>query len=246
MPSDAILTGYDVVDNDYFARRAAKVRERVSLRRRDLGLPEKYFLCSARFIPKKNLARLLLAFAFFLERNPTGNSEGAAWHLVLLGDGPMRAEVEATIDSLGLSSRVHLAGFRQIEELPAFYALAEALILPSTTEQWGLVVNEAMACGLPVVVSERCGCAPDLVEDGRNGFTFDPYDVNALAALLGKIASGHCDRFAMGEASREIISEWSPETFATGLERAVEAALAVPRRDAGILDQALLWALSRR
>lgn len=107
-------------------------------------------------------------------------------------------------------------------------------------------MNEAVACGLPVVVSERCGCAPDLVENGRNGFTFDPYDVDALATLLGKIASRHCDRLAMGKASREIISQWSPETFATGLQRAVEAALAVPRRDAGLLDQALLLALSRR
>jgi 1,2-diacylglycerol 3-alpha-glucosyltransferase len=58
--------------------------------------------------------------------------------------------------------------------------LASAFIQASTTEQWGLVVNEAMASGLPVLVSERCGCAPDLVKNGVNGYTFDPYDIKEI------------------------------------------------------------------
>ena len=81
-----------------------------------------------------------------------------------------------------------MPGFKQYDELPIYYGLAGAFIHASTTEQWGLVVNEAMAAGLPVIVSERCGCAPDLVENGRNGFTFDPYDVDALTHLMLKMA----------------------------------------------------------
>ena len=88
-----------------------------------------------------------------------------------------------------LAGAVVLPGFQQYDELPAFYGLASAFVHASTTEQWGLVVNEAMAAGLPVIVSERCGCAPDLVEDGVNGFTFDPQDVEELAGLMRRVAA---------------------------------------------------------
>jgi glycosyltransferase involved in cell wall biosynthesis len=137
-------------------------------------------------------------------------------------------------------------GFKQYDDLPAYYGLAGAYIQASTTEQWGLVVNEAMAAGLPVIISNRCGCAPDLVEEGRNGYTFDPYDLDALAGLLRKIAADDCDRAAMGQASREIIARWTPQTFAENLGKAAEAALNAPRPQANLLDKALLGALMRR
>ena len=245
MPKEKISVGYDVVDNEYFAAKSESVKSNPQAREQ-FNLPPQYFLCSARFIVKKNLPRLLHAYRHFLDTAGAQSYAHSGWNLVILGDGEQRAEVEALTQELGLAEQVHLVGFRQIDELPAFYALAGAFILPSTTEQWGLVVNEAMASGLPVLVSDRCGCASDLVEDGRNGFTFDPYDINALADLMGKIASDHCDRSAMGRASQEIISQWSPETFATGLQRAVEAALQTPQRGASILDKALLWAVSHR
>ena len=103
-----------------------------------------------------------------------------------------------------------------------------------------------MAAGLPVLVSNRCGCAPDLVEEGRNGYTFDPYDVDALAGLMRKIAADGCDREAMGQASREIIARWTPQTFAENLCKTAEAALNAPRPQANLLDKALLWALMWR
>src|SRR5262249_59830905 len=98
----------------------------------------------------------------------------AAWKLVLLGEGEQRAKLEGLRDALGLRNDVSMPGFKQYDELPAYYGLASAFVHTSTTEQWGLVVNEAMAAGLPVLVSERCGCGPDLVREGVNGFTFDP------------------------------------------------------------------------
>ena len=93
-----------------------------------------------------------------------------------------------------------------------------------SVEQWGLVVNEAMAAGLPVLVSRACGCAPDLVREGVNGFTFDPYDVGGLAGLMVRMSSGELNLKTMGEASQVIIAGWTPEVFGENLLRAVDAA----------------------
>jgi glycosyltransferase involved in cell wall biosynthesis len=103
-----------------------------------------------------------------------------------------------------------------------------------------------MAAGLPVLVSQPCGCVPDLVVHGRNGFTFDPFDVNALARLFREIASGQHDLAVMGQRSREIIAPWSPAKFARSLQLAAEVALACPRPRAGMVNQSVLqWVLRR-
>ena len=145
-------------------------------------------------------------------------------------------------DGSGCGARaVYFPGFRQIGELPRFYAHAGAFVHASTKEQWGLVVNEAMVCGLPVVVSERCGCAPDLVVAGETGFAFDPLDAAALRGLLGKVAGMTGEqRAAMGAAGRRLIAEWGPERFARGLKAAAEKALEVGPKRAGWLDRVLL------
>jgi glycosyltransferase involved in cell wall biosynthesis len=127
---------------------------------------------------------------------------------------------------------VLLPGFKQYPELPAYYGLASAFVHASTTEQWGLVVNEAMASGLPVLVSNRCGCATDLVQEGVNGFTFDPYSVEAIAHAMQRVwqmEDGELKK--MGAQSARIITNWGPERFATGLEAAARKAIEVgPRR----------------
>src|SRR5208337_5127598 len=96
----------------------------------------------------------------------------------------------------------HLPGFKQYEELPAYYGLAGAFVHASTAEQWGLVANEAMASGLPVLVSNRCGCATELVEEGRNGFAFDPENVEQLAGFMRRLGCGPTDAASMGMAGR--------------------------------------------
>lgn len=240
MPRHRIFPGYDVVDNDHFAQGAEAARREPAARSR-LQLPRHFFLASARFVPKKNLPRLLEAFSRYrsLATQP--------WDLVLLGDGPLQGEVRSTIARLGLETAVSLRGFKQYIELPSYYGLAVAFVHPSTTEQWGLVVNEAMAAGLPVLVSDRCGCAPDLVQDGRNGFSFDPYDTEELARLMLRLTGmSETQRADMGKASLEIIGRWTPETFATNLMKAVEVALSAPRPKASAVDKALLWALIHR
>ena len=241
MMEERIFTGYDAVDNEHFARGAKAARKDETVQRAQHSLPKRYFLASCRFVEKKNLFRLLEAFARYRQRAGAG-----AWDLVLLGDGELRAAVEQRIRKLGVSNPVKLPGFKQYDDLPVYYGLAGAFIHASTVEQWGLVVNEAMAVGLPVVVSKRCGCVPDLVVSGRNGFCFDPYDVEGLARLMGLVASDKCDRRAMGLASREIIARWSPQNFAKNLAKAVNAACTAPQPKAGLLARGILQTLVRR
>jgi 1,2-diacylglycerol 3-alpha-glucosyltransferase len=240
MPRDRIFAGYDVVDNDYFSTQSDDVRQDATGWRRRLKLPGKYFLACNRFIAKKNLAGLLRAY--FAYRRRAGPK---AWKLVLLGDGPLKPQLLAQIAQLGLAADVLLPGFKQYDQLPAYYALAGAFVHASVTEQWGLVVNEAMACRLPVLVSECCGCVPDLVSNGKNGFTFNPLDTPGLAQCLLRIAGGEHDLAALGGAGREIIAQWSPETFAVNLKQAAETAMAIPRRARNRFNPVLLNTLLR-
>jgi glycosyltransferase involved in cell wall biosynthesis len=142
-----------------------------------------------------------------------------------------------------LHRHVHLPGFKQYDELPAYYALARAFVHASTTEQWGLVVNEAVASGLPVIVSNRCGCVPELVAD--NGFTFDPVNENELAARLLEMASLSDDDLEhFGEASRRIAARFGPDRFGEGLESAATMAIKLAPKRLGVIDRALFLAVA--
>jgi glycosyltransferase involved in cell wall biosynthesis len=242
MGPDRIFDGYDVVDNEHFRKGAETARVYGQGLREPNNLPQEYFLACARFEPKKNLERLIRGYAKYSKEIGRG-----AWRLLIVGDGPSRAELEILARDLGVAQGVVFGGLRGYEDLPAIYGLAKAFVHASTTEQWGLVVNEAMAAGLPVLVSQRCGCSPELVDPGRNGFTFDPYDTEELSRLMLRLTGmSETQRAAMGQASTEIISRWAPETFATNLMKAVEVALASPRPKASALDKALLWAMIYR
>jgi 1,2-diacylglycerol 3-alpha-glucosyltransferase len=237
---ERIFTGYDVVDNEHFRLGAERARQDPALRTR-LGLPERFYLVCCRFVVQKNLLRLLEAYSRYCR------SCASPWGLVILGDGPLRPEAERHIRGLGLEKHVSAPGAISYDALPAYYGLASAFVLPSVIEPWGLVVNEAMAAGLPVLVSEHCGCAQDLVERGRNGFTFDPCNIEEQASLMLSLSSTpETERNAMGLASLEIIGRWSPKFFAESLEKAVQAALSAPPPNISVLDRALLGLLLHR
>jgi glycosyltransferase involved in cell wall biosynthesis len=244
MPRERIFTGYDVVDNSYFLRRAEEVRRQKSEVRKQYGLPENYFLASARFIEKKNLPRLIRAYAKYRQLigdqdHGPRTTDNRPWDLVLLGDGPLRKTLNSQLSTLNLHAHVHLPGFKQYEELPVYYALARAFVHASTTEQWGLVVNEAIASGLPVIVSERCGCVPELV--GVNGFTFDPLNEDELTARLLDMSSlSDHDLERLREASRLIATRFGSDRFGKGLEDAARMAIGSMQKKFGVRDRALL------
>jgi glycosyltransferase involved in cell wall biosynthesis len=117
----------------------------------------------------------------------------------------------------------------------------------STTEQWGLVVNEAMATGLPVIVSNRCGCVPDLVAEGKNGFTFDPGSEKSLTkSMLDMWRLPKRRLEEMRGESRRIVEGFTPAHFAMGAKRAIDSAKAAPMRRTSLLSSLLVKALIHR
>ena len=225
MDSERIALGYNAVDNDYFADSARRWRHDPGGR---IGLPpHPYFLTVCRFVPEKNLVRLIEAFA----RYRRGARDHQPWDLVLCGNGPGRNEVDVAAAATGLSEAVHRPGFLQIDGLPRWYAHAGAFVLPSLLEPWGLVGNEAAASGLPLIISERAGCAATLVPDppGTTGLRFNPSDVGCLAESLSAIASSPTETLAaMGRRAAEVVSCWGPERFADGVVEALELARTGP------------------
>jgi glycosyltransferase involved in cell wall biosynthesis len=241
MRLEQTFIGYDVVDNEYFSSAAAEARRNADTLRRSLQLPRDYFLANSRFIQKKNLCGLLSEYGLY--RQSAAKLKAG---LVIVGDGPLREQVRQLARELDLDDYVLFVGTKTYLELPPLYALARAFVHASTTEQWGLVVNEAMASGLPVAVSDRCGCAANLVSPGVNGFTFNPSKRGDLAACL-ELLSGDSGAVAkMGRRSQAIVAYWSPDLFAVALGDACR--LAVHRGASKIrwADQALLSLLSRR
>jgi glycosyltransferase involved in cell wall biosynthesis len=241
-PLDRVFTGYDAVDNDYFQDGADAARRMGQQQRQRLGLPQRYFMACSRLIEKKNIARLLRAYAGYRGKE----TAAAPWSLVIVGEGELKQELLALQAELGLQSCVQFVGEKNYDELPTYYGLASAFVHASTSEQWGLVVNEAMAAGLPVVVSERCGCAADLVVSEVNGLTFDPYDIDDFSGAMLQIVTDDVGLDMMGRASREIIARWSPRRFAESLDCAVQAALGAEPPIAGAIDRLVLWGMRER
>jgi 1,2-diacylglycerol 3-alpha-glucosyltransferase len=213
--STAIWRGSYVVDNDYFFRKSQEVRDQASSWQYSLDLPQDYFLTAARLSPEKNLLRLLEAFGRY-------RAMGGHWSLVIVGSGPQERQLRRVSRHAGWGSKVYFAGWRQCEQLAAYYALARCFILPSLSEPWGLVVNEAMACGAPVLVSRNCGCLPELCQREINGYDFDPLDVEELANLLLKVSEGGLDLSAMGQASRRIIAGFTLDSWGQAFRDCVE------------------------
>lgn len=216
MPAGRIFDRYDVVDNERFRAAAERVRVDPNSHRHLPGLDDErpFFLVSSRFIARKNLPRLIEAYAAYRREDRDG------WRLVILGTGPDESQLRRQVVSDQVPD-VTFAGFQQFESLVAYYALAGAFVHPALQEQWGLVVNEAMVCGLPVLCSETVGACYDLVRDGENGFRFDPGETSSIGRALTAMATSP-DREAMGRRSLEIISEWTPEDFARNFWAAAE------------------------
>ncbi len=230
---EKIFTGYDAIDNDYFSTWAAQARGTAKEVTGRLGLPSRYFLSLGRFVKKKDLSTLIRAYASFCKSSSepvalvmvgSGNEEAGLRKLAAdLGLKTCSPEPDRSVDSRTEGGAVYFMGFRQVDENPAFYALAEAFVLPSFEEEWGLVVNEAMACGLPILLSNAVGCAEDLVADGKNGWLFDPGDTLALTTRLKELAEDAEMRRVMGEQSRVRIARWDCANFAENALLAVDA-----------------------
>lgn len=208
-----IFVAPNAVDVEYFSNGAARARLDPSLRQR-LGLPSRYLLYVGRFVQSKGALDLLSAYA----KLPEGVRREVG--LVLAGDGEEREE-------LGRRSRqihpgeVVFPGFLQRDQLPGFYALADALVFPTHSDPWGLVVNEAMACGVSVIASDVAGCVADLLRDGENGRVVPSGDVEGLSQAMEQLLCNRELTTQMGVCSFDRSLKSTPAAWAEGIVQAV-------------------------
>lgn len=218
----AFLMPY-AVDNAHFARGAAAGTQQSELRDA-LGLEpgRPVVLFASKLQSRKHCDDLLEAYLRVIaeiapEQQP---------HLLIVGDGEQMGALRRRVEEAG-AKQVRFAGFRNQTELPAIFALSTVFVLPSRHEAWGLIVNEAMACGLPVIVSDEVGCAVDLVQPGENGAVFPAGNIAALAdALRTVLAPGAAVR--MGSNGRQRIAKWSFAEDCNGLKAALAYVTRLP------------------
>jgi 1,2-diacylglycerol 3-alpha-glucosyltransferase len=211
-----IFVAPDAVDNELFSNGANLARQQSSRLRAELRLPQRYFLYVGRLVREKGLFDLLEAYR--LLDDDIRSSVG----LVLVGDGPDRKELEKRAHEIS-PGNVFFPGYVQRDQLPAFLALADAFVFPTHSDPWGLAVNEAMACGLPIIAGHAAGCVADLVKDGWNGYAVDPNDHHKFAISMTQLASDGELRTLMGERSLARISQFSPLHCAEGIFNATNA-----------------------
>ena len=191
------------VDNNWFANRAQESRGGRNELRSMTGATDQtlVILFVGKFVPKKRPKDALEAAGLLARR-------GTRVACVLVGSGALESELRTESARLGITAT--FAGFKNQTELPPYYDAADVLVLPSDAgETWGLVVNEAMACGRPVVVSDAVGCGPDLIDEGRTGFTFPMGDVSAFADRLQSIATMYRRGFDFASATGTKMNKYS-------------------------------------
>jgi len=205
------------VNNEYFVSAANECNEKSELRQA-LGLPtdRSLILFASKLIRRKRPMDLLHAYRRLCDL-------GVESGLVFVGSGEQETALKAYVEQYRLP-HVYFFGFKNQSEVPKFYSIADVFVFPSEDEPWGLVLNEAMCSGLPVIVSRGVGAAPDLVRHGLNGFVYDTGDKEALTGyLLNMVAADTELRKQMGQASREVIANWSNERCVVGIKEALSS-----------------------
>ncbi|MGC1872564.1 MAG: glycosyltransferase family 4 protein [Acidobacteriaceae bacterium] len=216
------------VDNAFFQERctaASATREQL---RQQLGLEANrpVLLFASKLLARKCCIDLVDAYLELVKRSRLEDAFRPLPYLLIVGEGEQRPQIEARLQQESAADRegVHMLGFRNQSELPRFYDLCDAFVLPSIHEPWGLVVNEAMNAGKPIVVSDQVGCQPDLVKDGDNGLVFPARNASALADALANLLADPSACRKMGERSRDSIQGFSFEANVRELMQAFTAA----------------------
>ncbi len=206
------LTPY-VVDNEFIERVAGQTDRKLVRDEWEIPFDARVVAFCAKFISRKRPHDALRAFA----RAEVPNS-----YLLMIGDGPMADSLKAEATELGIADRVRFTGLVKYSRLPELYAAADILVFTSEREPYGLPVNEAMICGLPVIASDRIGAAQDLIREGETGFTYPCGDVHQLGELIRETLRDGQRLRRMGEAARQRMQTWSPRENAANTLAAVE------------------------
>jgi glycosyltransferase involved in cell wall biosynthesis len=212
IPENRIAFTPNVVDNPWWIEQSNRADPAAV--RREWNIPEDAAVAifCAKLQPWKRPEDLLAAFAKLADVNA---------FLVFIGEGPSRPALQSGARSLGIESKVRFLGFVNQSGLPAAYTASDVLVLPSEYEPFGMVVNEAMLCRCPVIVSDRVGAQNDLVKEGETGYIYPCGDIDALAAVLRLSLNDRTRLRKMGEAGRQRMAAWTPEDFVSGYVKAV-------------------------
>ncbi|MDP3052559.1 MAG: glycosyltransferase family 4 protein [bacterium] len=208
------LTPYSI-DNDFFQKESEKYKGRKEEIRKKFNLPLKIpiILYVGKIYKGKGAFDLLKAF-----EKISGSLESA---LVFIGEGEEKIYLENYVKEKNIKN-VYFQGFKNQSELPAFYAVSDVFVFPSKIDSWGLVVNEAMACGLPVIATGFVGASHDLIKQGFNGFVYRAGDIEELKLCIEKTIVDPALRNKMSENSLKIISSWNYDSCVEGILRALE------------------------
>ena len=206
------------VDNDYFCIKAAQFRIRRKSLLEEIGFPSDTFVVLGvlKFIHRETPMELLRGFQLFHLRHP-----GSA--LILVGAGELQREMEQYIEEVGLIKDVRLVGYSRYSELPKWYAAADVFVHPSSRESWGVSVNEAMACGLPVIIADTVGASYDLLMEGLNGYRYKSGDAEDLAVCLERVVLSAGHRGRVCEASQAAAAQFSYDASIASLEAALQS-----------------------
>ncbi|MDB4919647.1 glycosyltransferase family 4 protein [Mucilaginibacter sp.] len=196
------------IDNDRFE---ADRKHEANELRSSLGISNNdvLILYAGKFEPVKNVELLLSAFITLKPANV---------HLLLAGDGPNENKLKDMAGQSSVTGNIHFTGFKNQTYMPVLYQAADLFCLPSKSETWGLSINEAMACGKAVLVSDKAGCAVDLVENGKNGAVFTSDDVADLVGKLQQLTQDKGQLVKLGQQSKLIIKDWCFLPIAEAIE----------------------------
>lgn len=219
MPSDRITLGHMAADTEGLAAACERIpAAETKALREQLGLYGIIFLYVGRLIQLKGLDRLMDVWAC-LEPAVVEKSG-----LLMVGDGPARNALERQCRDLGLPNVV-FAGAVDYDSIATYYSAADAFVIPTLEDNWSLVVPEAMACGLPILCSKFNGCWPELVQENKNGWVFDPLNKNETIKILTWCLNHKHQLTRMGERSKEIIKPFNAENAAQSILNACNIAL---------------------
>lgn len=218
-PRERIYPAWNTVDLEAMAGAAGTARSQVAAMSAKYGLARKNLLFVGSLVERKGLRELVSAG---LRANP----DDSDWALHLCGDGPLREELEATARAGGRESNFRFHGLCPETDIPELLAFSDGFVLPTLREAWGLVINEAMACGVPVIASPLAGATQDLIDHGATGYVVDPRDTPALAAALTRLLSDDEDCKRVGRAGAQAVREKaSLDNAAAGIVAAVRCAM---------------------
>lgn len=206
------------IDNEFFFNKHLSIKAKREEIRNRLGiLPEQtVIVCVGKLIPRKRQSDLVEAI-YMLNTKYDENFQA-----ILVGDGPDYNSLTQLAARLEISSKITITGFVHQDDISEYYAASDIFTLCSSTETWGLVCNEAMCHELPLIVSSRVGCSPDLVKEGVNGYVYPVGDVNALVDRIMKLKTLLNTKPAPGMRSKEIIEHWGYEQSICGMTKSFQ------------------------